>query len=726
MDPADTPLLPQHSASGTTSERSKSPPGRKTSPARLMGQPFGHYPPQITRHDTRNSRRITTTGATPVVAVAPTHEEEPRESRWDRSHRPSTKKQSTSPGRTKQTAMDGLDAARHAARATAVESKRSASRNKIRANATTAQPERKASDRGQSPHKTMRTEGTRGVATKVPWQHPIDQDDSSDAANAAYDVCFNATDVDEDVPATFREAMQSADATGWLEAPMTERYMYEQPNKLKADGSNYREWCVKTRAKINQQKLGKYLQPCYDPDGKYKSGLEMDDDLVALSYIQLSVHNDHLKYIQHVETTYDTWNALKAIYENTSEVSLVTLQMKMYKLDWSERIGLESFADQFQELTRKMTAAGDGTPERSHVTRFLCLLPPRFANTVSYITRESRDTTKFATMRSVLEELKLDDERQQLSNSSLRKNADKSDDALNATVNGECHYCHKAGHFRSECRRRQNDEAKGVQRRNVRDKPQGNGGGRGSYDGGRNGGRFSGRGRGRNGGNGRGGGRPNWRGADYGNYAEEDEMEDIFMIEEDLPVTSCPDDEDTWWQTDVDPAIEPETDDVSTELCQYATDETDECNAAAMYVREAIIDSGATAHMTGDIDLLHSVVACARGDRLADGHPIPVTAMGDLKIKSDETGRTTTFKNVLYVPTLKKTLVSISRINRQSNDASLVFKKDHCQLRNKNKLSITARWNDSYLYAIQGKFILPGINDEANMAEAADAMLWHA
>ncbi|RHY71885.1 hypothetical protein DYB38_014009, partial [Aphanomyces astaci] len=337
---------------------------------------------------------------------------------------------------------------------------------------------------------------------------------------------------------------------------------------------------------------------------------------------------------------------------------------------------------------------------------------------------ESRDTTKFATVRSVLEELKFDDERQQLSNPSLRNNADRSDDALNPTVNGECHYCHKPGYFRIECRRRQNDEAKGVQRRNV---PQGNGGGRSSYDGGRNGGRFSGRGCGRNSGNGRGGGRPNWRGADHGNYAEEDEMEDIFKIEEDLPVTSCPDDEDTWWQIDVDPAIELETDDVSTELCQYATDKTDECNAAtATYVREAIIDSGATAHMTGDIDLLHSVVACTRGVRIADGHPIPVTAMGDLKIKSEETGRTATFKNVLYVPTLKKTLVSISRINRQSGDPSLVFKKDHYQLRNKNQLSITARWNDSYLYALQGKFILPGMDDEANTAEAADAMLWHA
>ncbi|RLO05510.1 hypothetical protein DYB28_005123, partial [Aphanomyces astaci] len=322
-------------------------------------------------------------------------------------------------------------------------------------------------------------------------------------------------------------------------------------------------------------------------------------------------------------TRYDTWNALKAIYENTSEVSLVTLQMKMYKLDWSEQVSLESFADQFQELTRKMTAAGDGTPERSHVTRFLCLLPPRFANTVSYITRESRDTIKFATMRSVLEKLKLDDERQQLSNPSLCKNADRSDDALNATVNGECHYCHKPGHFRSD-----------------------------SYDGGH----FSGRGR--NNGNGRGGGRPNWRGADHGNYAEEDEIEDLVMMEEDIPLSSRPDDEDTWWLTDEDPAVDFETDIVSMELSQYATDETDECNAAmSTYKREAIIDSGAAAHMTGDIDLLHSVVACTRGVRLADGHPIPVTAMGDLKIKSEETGRTATFKNVLYLPTLKKTLV---------------------------------------------------------------------
>ncbi|KAH9098424.1 hypothetical protein Ae201684P_017636 [Aphanomyces euteiches] len=79
----------------------------------------------------------------------------------------------------------------------------------------TALPVRKQNDRGQSPTKTMRTDSDRGVATKVPQQCSAHEDDS---ANAAYDICYNANDIDEEVPGTFDEAMRSPDATGWLEA----------------------------------------------------------------------------------------------------------------------------------------------------------------------------------------------------------------------------------------------------------------------------------------------------------------------------------------------------------------------------------------------------------------------------------------------------------------------------------------------------------------------------
>ncbi|KAH9110593.1 hypothetical protein AeMF1_014657, partial [Aphanomyces euteiches] len=485
---------------------------------------------------------------------------------------------------------------------------------------------------------------------------------------------------------------------------MTDRTLLESINKLKADGSNYREWCVKTRAIINQQRLGKYLKPCRDATGKYLSTLSEEDDLVALSYIQLSIHNDHLKYIQHVETTYDTWEALRTIYESTSEVTLVSLQLQI-------------FADQFQEFMRKMTAAGDATPAKSHINRFLCLLPSRFSNTVMFITRESRTSNMYNNMPAVLAELKLDDERQQLSDPKLRKHIGKTDEALNTTSNLQCHYCNKPGHIRPDCRRHQADEARGIHRRSVQEKPQssGNNGKDNRYTNGRTGGR------------GRGRSQRDWRGHDQGNNADDldNGNDDLFMVETGTPASDHPDD-DTWWQTKEEPI---EIDVVADELSQYVTcnNEIDECNAISSPVkREAIIDSGATAHMTGDIELLHAVTKCIRAVRLADGHPIQVTKMGDLKIKSTDTGRVATFKNVLYVPTLKKTLVSISRINRQSDDASITFKADECHLKSRNKLSITAKWNTSFLYAIQGTFILPGTDDEANAAETADAMLWHA
>ncbi|CAK4073408.1 unnamed protein product [Aphanomyces euteiches] len=221
--------------------------------------------------------------------------------------------------------------------------------------------------------------------------------------------------------------------------------------------------------------------PCRDASGIYATGLCEEDDLVALSYIQLSIHNDHLKYIQHAQTACDTLNALRTIYESTSVVNIVTLQMQMSKLEWSKRIGLETFTDQFQELTRKMAAAGDTTPEKSHIARYLCLLPPRFENTVMFITRESRNSSKFDNMHTIHAELKLDDERQQMHNPSLRKLTGRTDDELNATSNNTCHYCNKMGHFRHECRRRLSDEARGIHLRTVKANPHANGhGGRGN------------------------------------------------------------------------------------------------------------------------------------------------------------------------------------------------------------------------------------------------------
>ncbi|CAK4346482.1 unnamed protein product, partial [Aphanomyces euteiches] len=162
-------------------------------------------------------------------------------------------------------------------------------------------------------------------------------------------------------------------------SPMADKYITETTTKLKPDGSTYREWCMKTRAMINQQKLGKYLKKVRMEDGQYPSGYNEEDDLCALAHIQQSIHADHLKFVKDTATTYETWESLKAIYESVSEVNLVTLQLQMSKLEWGERNGLDSFADQFNESMSKIAVAGDSTPDKAHLTRFLCLLPPCFA-----------------------------------------------------------------------------------------------------------------------------------------------------------------------------------------------------------------------------------------------------------------------------------------------------------------------------------------------------------
>ncbi|RHY07218.1 hypothetical protein DYB36_009872 [Aphanomyces astaci] len=187
------------------------------------------------------------------------------------------------------------------------------------------------------------------------------------------------------------------------------------------------------------------------------------------------------------------------------------------------------------------------------------------------------------------------------------------------------------------------------------------------------------------------------------NYANEDEKdynEDVFTVEliEHADVYRAVDEPST--DDDDDFASLHEEDEwemVSHELVHYAeTTDLDQCNNVHVPThQEGIMDNGATAHMTGDLALLHWIVPCKRGVRLADDHALP-------------------------------TLQSISRITQHSDEAVLNFKHDYCAVNVKDHLSIVAKWNDAYLYSMRSELILPGDDDEVNTAEKLGAGLWHA
>ncbi|RHY90137.1 hypothetical protein DYB35_011788, partial [Aphanomyces astaci] len=346
------------------------------------------------------------------------------------------------------------------------------------------------------------------------------------------------------------------------------------------DSSNYREWCVKTRAKINQQKLGKYLKKVRSADGTYPNGSNEEDDLVALSYIQLGIHAGHLKF-----------------------VNLVTLQLQMSKLEWSERTGLEAFADEFLEFMRKLSAASDTAADKAHLNHFLCLLPPRFANTVMYITRERRITTAYDSMPPILAELKLDDERQKLHNPNLAKRTNTMDDAHN--VSPDDYHC-LILILRCKVTTTKTQEISITQ-----------------------------------------------AGGNVKTYRHETDEDKSGGPKE----------------------LEDEIDEVTADLANYATTLSDDEDERPLTQNRC--DCGQRRNVPGDETIRHDAIACKRGVRLADGHPISVTTVGDVRMKSKDTGRTVVFCNVLLVPNLTKTLISISRITDSADAASILFKQDY-------------------------------------------------
>lgn len=100
------------------------------------------------------------------------------------------------------------------------------------------------------------------------------------------------------------------------------------------------------------------------------------------------------------------------------------------------------------------------------------------------------------------------------------------------------------------------------------------------------------------------------------------------------------------------------TRDGSRNVCFTLVDDLDESGGW-------LIDSGSTAHMTGEIGRLKNVVPCARNVSLADGKEMLVRATGTSEfLKYGANGETihVKLKNVFYVPGLTTNVISVSRM----------------------------------------------------------------
>ncbi|RQM30954.1 hypothetical protein B5M09_008256 [Aphanomyces astaci] len=109
-------------------------------------------------------------------------------------------------------------------------------------------------------------------------------------------------------------------------------------HQAQADGFNYAEWADHIEQKISQQKLRKYLT-----SSTRFEHYDEDDDYVAKSYINLSVHRKNLKYFKetdlekaHPSTIHTNLarHRLKDVHEKTTIVNNMLLRRELWSLSW--------------------------------------------------------------------------------------------------------------------------------------------------------------------------------------------------------------------------------------------------------------------------------------------------------------------------------------------------------------------------------------------------------
>ncbi|RHZ04608.1 hypothetical protein DYB37_007375 [Aphanomyces astaci] len=131
-----------------------------------------------------------------------------------------------------------------------------------------------------------------------------------------------------------------------------------------------------------------------------------------------------------------------------------------------------------------------------------------------------------------------------------------------------------------------------------------------------------------------------------------------------------------------------------------------------------IIDSGASSHMTGYYNILFDIEECQRQVRLANHQRIDVDKMGKFK---NPNGSTCVFTNVLYVPTLRHTLVSVPALTSKER-VKVQFKGKACSIKVGDHVSAEAKLNDRRMYQLTGK-IEAAPDDIACLA--TDGATWH-
>ena len=231
--------------------------------------------------------------------------------------------------------------------------------------------------------------------------------------------------------------------------------------------NNFGLWRIKMKALLRREGTVRALDGKYPDDMTSAEIEEMDEK--AHSAIQLSLDDKVLREVADEETAAGLWKKLESLYMKKSLTSRLYLKQRLYTLKMREGTPVQEHLDEFNKIVLDMKNLDIKLEDEDQALIVLCSLPASYENFVNSMLygRESitledvKASLNSAELRTKLNGNTSENKVDGLFVRGRTKSRDKASRGKSVgrskskppgdKMNVECYYCHKRGHYKSDC-----------------------------------------------------------------------------------------------------------------------------------------------------------------------------------------------------------------------------------------------------------------------------------
>lgn len=208
-----------------------------------------------------------------------------------------------------------------------------------------------------------------------------------------------------------------------------------------------------------------------------------DSNAKAMLLVSTAMEFNQLQTVMACQTAKDMWDRLKIIHEQRSAVNKVALKQQFFSYKMSESDTIAQHISKIESMSQALSDVGEPIAELDKIAKILGGLPAKygsfvtawdsydenkqtFDNLTARLLKEKKRLSQVEEVTTAFSAIKVDkvdkvSNKTQIKASYLNKQNKRSVDKTNV----ECYFCHKKGHFKSECRKllsRQSQDSQNV------------------------------------------------------------------------------------------------------------------------------------------------------------------------------------------------------------------------------------------------------------------------